>query len=78
MYRCILAIARREREKGNKMKDTKKHELFDNMLRKYDAWNEACGTNKNSLFEDFSEAACQYASYTGCSYKYALNIPFMD
>lgn len=73
-----MLIARSGREKGNKMKDTKKQELFDNMLRKYDAWNEACGTNKNGLFEDFSDAACQYASYTGCSYKHALNIPFMD
>jgi hypothetical protein len=60
------------------MKDTKKQELFDNMLRKFDAWNESCGTNKHSLYEDFSEAARQYARYAGCSYKHALDVSFMD
>lgn len=60
------------------MEDAKKQELFDDMLRKFDAWDEARGNNKNRVFEDFCEAARKYASYAGCSYKHALNIPFMD
>lgn len=59
------------------MEDTKKQELLDDMLRKFDELNEARDADKNRLFEDFCDLAHQYASYTGCSYKHALNILFL-
>ena len=74
MYRCILWLSV-GREKGTAMKDTKKQELFDDMLRKFDTWRErACPKNRMS----YEEAAKRYADYAGCSLDHALSIAWMD
>lgn len=57
------------------MKDTKKAELFDDMLKKFDIWQESYGQKAR---KDYEEAVSRYADYVGCSIKHAFDIAWMD
>lgn len=57
------------------MKETKKQELFDDMLRKFDTWRESYATKAR---KDYMEAVSRYADYAGCSLEHAFSIAWMD